>query len=269
MTARWALRQRRRQTASGAVAFGTRSARTNAAVIHSNTQVMMVEMDNNTDKLEQELGKMDMQNLLEVQQDDGELVDICSMAVLQHGQQQELQVKPLMERGVDDSMLNSWQAANGQQKLCGSTMSISVAVNIGEHGDATLIEQVQQREQQNYHQEANEVRCEMGKWRQDQEMTAGDFTNRVAATWWSNSCSNMKSSMGMGMSIWCCSTLPPCPALHPSPPADLLPSWLMLMTHGVFQHRLCAAPAGTGCPKGLVPKWPVHVLSSICHYFVI
>ena len=60
MTARWALRQRRRQTASGAVAFGTRSARTNAAVIHSNTQVMMVEMDNNTDKLEQELGKMDM-----------------------------------------------------------------------------------------------------------------------------------------------------------------------------------------------------------------
>ena len=218
MTARWALRQRRRQTASGAVAFGTRSARTNVAVTHSNTQVMMVEMDNNTDKLEQELGKMDMQNLLEVQQDDGELVDICSMAVLQHGQQQELQVKPLMERGVDDSMLNSWQAANGQQKLCGSTMSISVAVNIGEHGDATLIEQVQQREQQNYHQEANEVRCEMGKWRQDQEMTAGDFTNRVAATWWSNSCSNMKSSMGMGMSIWCCSNLPPCSALHPLTP---------------------------------------------------
>ena len=67
---------------------------------------------------------MDMQNLLEVQQDDGELVDMCSMAVLQHGQQQELQVKPLMERGVDDSMLNSWQAANGQQMtawLCGST----------------------------------------------------------------------------------------------------------------------------------------------------
>ena len=168
MTARWALRQRRRQTASGAVAFGTRSARTNVAVTHSNTQVMMVEMDNNTDKLEQELGKMDMQNLLEVQQDDGELVDICSMAVLQHGQQQELQVKPLMERGVDDSMLNSWQAANGQQKLCGSTMSISVAVNIGEHGDATLIEQVQQREQQNYHQEANEVRCD-----RDGQMEAG------------------------------------------------------------------------------------------------
>ena len=74
----------------------------------------------------------------------------------------------------------------------------------------------------------------------------------------------MKSSMGMGMSIWCCSTLPPCPALHPSPPADLLPSWLMLMTHGVFQHRLCAAPAATGCPKGLVPKWPVLNLSLLC-----
>ena len=40
-------------------------------------------------------------------------------------------------------------------------------------------------------------------------------------------------------------------------------SALMLMTHGVFQHRPCAAPARTGCPKGrLVPKWPVHHLSN-------
>ena len=114
MTARRARRQRRRQTASGAVAFGTRPARTSVAVIHSNMQVMMVVMDNNTDTLGQELGKMDMQNLLEVQQDDGELVDMCSMAVLQHGQQQELQVKPLMERGADDSLLDSWQVRRWQ-----------------------------------------------------------------------------------------------------------------------------------------------------------
>ena len=39
-----------------------------------------------------------------------------------------------------------------------------MAVNTGEDGDPMLIEQMQQRDQQNYHQEANEARCEMGKW---------------------------------------------------------------------------------------------------------
>ena len=73
--------------------------------MHSCVQVVTVVIDNIIDKLWQELGEMDMQNLLEVQRDGGELVGLCSMAVLQHGQQQELLVKPLVERCANDSLL--------------------------------------------------------------------------------------------------------------------------------------------------------------------
>ena len=73
--------------------------------MHSCVQVVTVVIDNIIDKLWQELGEMDMQNLLEVQRDGGERVGLCSMAVLQHGQQQELLVKPLVERCANDSLL--------------------------------------------------------------------------------------------------------------------------------------------------------------------
>ena len=49
--------------------------------------------------------------------------------------------------------------------MYGPTMSDSVAVRTGEDGDPVLIEQMQQRDQRNYHREADEARCEMGKGR--------------------------------------------------------------------------------------------------------
>jgi hypothetical protein len=66
--------------------------------------------------------------------------------------------------------------------------------------------------------------------------------------------------------------LPPCSALHPTPPADLLTPWLMLMTHGVFQHQLRGtglnrkvsepdAPWGGSCPYKCH-----HLVKPLCLY---
>ena len=221
-TTRRALRQRLRMRASVTDAFGTRSVRANVALTDSMMMMEMVEKDNNYDKLELKLGEMVMQKLQQVQQDGGEVMELCSMVLLVHGEQLELQQVLLAERVVQSSLQNRWQMVEGRMEACCSTMSSEEAVEDGGNGETVLSLRGLQKDLQELQQGVREARCEKA----------------------------------------CCSTLPPCLAMQPSPYADLLPSAdLMLMCDvtGVFQHQTATqscvrksgmVPARSGCPVG-------------------